>query len=288
MPRYERILPLIGIVMMGLGLILLVEGVHSLTFVVPLPGGQQATVSIAWLILFFLLVVMAAGTESVQREERQDVPQALGPRRIRLHPTALVVPVLLTLTAFLFLRLVPSPTGRAVGLGIVGLLLFAVFLAQHYSQDERETVSSRSRRAVEFLVYLNAFFLYWSIYFLKVRSLFSATSITVFSFMLATVLLQGPAPREQIRLYAAVVGLSVGEITWPLNYWAIGGPVGGGFLLVVFYALVNVGRRHLQDTLTPSVVLEYVFVVLLGVGLVTVYLLFPQLFYFALPFGSGV
>lgn len=287
MPRYERILPVVGIVLMGLGLILLVEGVNSLTFIVPLPGGQQAAVSIAWLVLFFLLIVVAAGTESVQREEGKGIPQTLESRRSRLHPAAWIVPVLLTMTAFLFLRLVPNPAGRAVGVAVVGLLLLGVLLAQHYRQDERERIRVRSQALLEFLVYVTAFFLYWAIYFLKVRSLFSATAITVLSFLLAYVVLDGLASRERMRLCAGVVGLCVGEITWPLNYWAIGGPVGGGFLLVVFYALVNVNKRHLQDALTLGVVLEYVLVVLLGVGLVTAYLLWPNLFYFALPFLSG-
>ncbi len=271
MPRYERILPLIGILLMGLGLILLVERINALTFAVPLPGGLEARVSIAWLILFFLLIVTAVGTESVQRDDEEPIVESEPqPRAFRLHPTSWIVPVLLTLTSFLFLRLLQASLARAIGLGIVGALLLAALVSQHYSHDERPQVRERSFLVLDLLVYPTAFFLYGAIYAQRVRSLVSATAIVLFTFLLALVLLERLAPQAQVRLYAAIVGLGVGEITWPLNYWVISGVVGGAFLLVIFYVLINPARHQLQGK-PLRLDLEYLIVGLVALLLLGAY-----------------
>ena len=273
MPRYERILPLWGVVVMGLGLILLVERINTLTFVVHLPNGAIASISIAWLILFFLLILAVVGSEALQREadyaNLEDRPSGW---RQPLHLDAWIMPLLITLTTFLFLRLLDSMVARSVGRALAGLFLLVALVAQHYGRDERPRIRSLGRQAIAVLVYLNAFFLYGAIYAPKLRSLFSATAIVLLSFMLAFVLLRRFAPPGRSSLlYAAVVGLCVGEVTWPLNYWVIEGMIGGIFLLVVFYTLSNLARHHLQEKLTLRTALEYIVVGLFGVGLIGLY-----------------
>lgn len=288
MPRYERILPLVGIIMMGLGLILLVEGINTLTFALTLPNGAVATVSIAWLVLFFLLILVAVGTESVQREAEyagmEDRPSGW---RQPLHLGDWIMPLLITLSTFLFLRLLGNLAIRSIGLAVAGLLLLGTFIAQHYRNDERPHPRRLSGYAMDVLVHMNALFLYGAIYVLKLRSLFSASSLVVLSFLQAFVLLRRsphgqpaasqeyadslsspgraePTNRRAPLVYAAIVGLCVGEMTWPLNYWVVEGMVGGVFLLSIFYSLVNLSRHHLQGTLTRRIVFEYVLVGLLG------------------------
>ncbi len=268
MPRYERLFALVGIVLMGLGLILLVERIHTLTVSFPLPGELQARISIAWLVLFFLLIVVAVGTSSL-RHESQDHPS--GGRFIRLHPVAWITPMLLTLTTFLFLRLLHSILARSLGLVIAGLLLFLALIAQQYSYDERPRVRRLSYFFLDVLMYAISFFLYGAIYGLKVRSLFSATPIVLLTFLLGFGFLYRIAPLGQAGLYAAVVGLCVGEITWPLNYLPISGLIGGAFLLVVFYAMLNLARHQLQGTLIWQIALEYIGVALLAIALIGLY-----------------
>lgn len=265
MPRYERLLPFVGVVLMGLGIILLSERVHTLTVAIPLPGGASAVLSIAWLILFSLLLVLVVGTETMQREKAEtEVPWRRW--QLRLHPASWTLPVLVTTAAFLFLRWLGNLVARAVGLGVAGLFLVAVLVAQHYATDEREKVRRFSERTLELMVYPTAFFLYSAIYALKVRSLFSATSIVFLTYLLAHSLLRQAGPRRSVRWTAAVISLCVGEITWPLNYWAIGGLLGGAFLLVAFYLLVNLVRQALAGTLTWRVALEYLVVGLVGMA----------------------
>ncbi|MBN1483332.1 MAG: hypothetical protein JXA37_01300 [Chloroflexia bacterium] len=282
MPRYERILPLVGILLMGLALILVVERIHALTIDVPLPQGSTASVSIAWLVMFFLLIVAAIGAESIQREaEHGEVDQAGGGRQ-RLHLDAWIMPVLIILTAFLFLRL-NSLLVRSLGLAVVGLLLLVALVAPHYRDDERALQRVLGRQALVVLVFFVGFFLYGAIYALKLRSLFSATAIVVLTFLLAWVLLRWERPKtgasgQALLLYAAVVGLGVGEVTWPLNYWVIEGLIGGTFLLVAFYVLVNIVRHHVRDSLSLRMVWEYILVGLLCVAAIALYAFRLRLF----------
>jgi hypothetical protein len=265
MPRYERILPFVGIVLMGLGIVLLSARIHTLTVALPLPGGVSAVVSIAWLILLSLLLLVIVGTEAVQREE-SGPEVAWRPHGIRLHPASWRLPVLITLAAFLFLRWLGDLVVRAIGLGVAGLCLLAVLVAQHYSEDERIQVRRFAGQVLEVMVYPTAFFLFSAIYALKVRSLFSATTTVLLSFLLAGELLGRIAPPSEAKWSAAVVSLCVGEVMWPLNYWAIGGLFGGAFLLLAFYVAVNLVRHGLAGTLTRHVALEYLLVGLLGMA----------------------
>jgi hypothetical protein len=266
MPRYERILPVIGMVLMGMGLILLVQDINTLTFTIRLPGDVDLYVSIAWLILFLLLIVMTIGTESVQRVEDESLTVR------RLHPEAWIVPVLLVLAAFLFLGgPVFDLIARGIGLALLGALLLAELIGQYYSHDDRPAVRNWSNLALDLLVYVTAFFLYGAVYGQRVRSLISATSLVVFSFLLALALLHRHGNKWSARLYAAIIGLCVGQVTWPLNYWVISGMFGGAFLLFVFYALVNPARLQLQGKLTWRAALEYVVVGLVGIAGIGVY-----------------
>ena len=276
MPRYERILPLLGVILMGLGLILLVERINTLTFAVPLPAGFEARVSIAWLVLFFLLVVMAIGAEAVRQEAGESTLAPPATRRLHLHPACWTMPVLVTLSSFLFLRLLSGVLVRSLGLAVTGFLLLAVLIAQHYEQDERPGARNASRLVLEIAVYLDAFFLYGAIYTVKVRSLLSATSIVVLTFLLAFELLRRLEPRRQVRIYAALLGLCVGEVTWPLNYWPIGGLLGGAFLLVGFYVLVNLVRDELSGSLSPRAILAYVLLGLLSMGAIGASMFWPH------------
>lgn len=266
MPRYERILPLIVLVLMSMGLILLVQDINTLTLPIHLSAEVDLYVSIAWLILLLLLVVIAIGTESVQ-----PVEGGVRPTR-RLHPEAWIVPVLLVLATFLFLGgPVFSLVARGIGLVILGAFLLATLIAQHYRQDERPAARNWSNLTLDLLVYVTAFFLYSAIYGQRVRSLFSATSIVVFTFLLSLTLLHRHGTRAQTRLYAAVIGLCVGEVTWPLNYWVVSGMFGGAFLIFVFYALANPARLHLQGKLTWRATLEYILVGLVGIAGIGIY-----------------
>jgi hypothetical protein len=69
-------------------------------------------------------------------------------------------------------------------------------------------------------------------------------------------------------VYAAVVALAAGELTWALNYWPLNGLLGGAFLMSAFYFLVGILSHHLQARLTHRLVIEYGMVAAAGTLLI--------------------
>jgi hypothetical protein len=60
----------------------------------------------------------------------------------------------------------------------------------------------------------------------------------------------------------------MGEVTWALNYWAVGQLVGGLLLLLTFYVLTGVGQQYLARRLSRRVLLEFVIISTIGLLLV--------------------
>lgn len=148
------------------------------------------------------------------------------------------------------------------------------------------------RRRAELMLtlagYVAAFALYAAIYQSKTRSLLSAPAIITITFLLAVRLLHlahrpsavGEA-LESVRsvqnaawprslIYAAVIALAAGEVTWALNYWPLNGLLGGAYVLATFYFLVGVFSLRLQDRLTGRLVAEYGAVATASALLITV------------------
>jgi len=106
------------------------------------------------------------------------------------------------------------------------------------------------------------------VYSLKVRSLFSAPAIGVAAGLLALELLRGSeADFWRTWLYAAVIGLAMGEIVWVLNYWNLAGLIGGAFLLVFFYAFTGIAQQYLWNRLNRIVIVEFAMIVVGAIAL---------------------
>jgi hypothetical protein len=78
---------------------------------------------------------------------------------------------------------------------------------------------------------------------------------------------------QRTLLYAGVIGVGVGEVTWALNYWPLNGLQGGAFLLAVYYFTTGILTYSLHTRLSKRVTLEYgiialvALIVLAAVGL---------------------
>lgn len=147
-----------------------------------------------------------------------------------------------------------------VGVGLSGLAVIA---------QERELASEEPsgwpRLLLSLLTYITAFALFTIVYQTKVRSLVTATSIATLSILLSLIMLRSaPSPRRRTVLYAALIGLVIGEVTWALNYWVVLALVGGAVLLLMFYVLVGLVEGILHGELTRRVLIEYCSVGLLG------------------------
>jgi hypothetical protein len=187
----------------------------------------------------------------------------------RLGYTLWILPGLLMWAAGLALVLWrPDDLLLARGLPLVGALLVGLAV---FAQDREIAISDNSaepaalpKQLLSLLTYLAAFGLFTLVYQIKERSLISATTTACVSALLSLVLLRGAgAPRQRTMLYAGLIGLALGEVTWALNYWVVRELVGGAVLLLIYYVLVGLIEIVLRAELSRRLLAEY-----LGVGIV--------------------
>lgn len=257
----ERVLVALSVVLLGLGLSLAID---LPTWMVTLPAwGSPVTlyVSAPWVMGLILLLVTTAAVESLLRFHPLAASKGWSYRTTLWGLPALIV----LLATFLLNFLSPSGPAVVVALLATGFVLGAVLWSQYHTTDPQDPYFPLARQVLRVLVYGLALLLYTVLYGLKVRSLLSATAVSILSAFLAAELLR-EAPTRQAWGYGLVIGLALGELTWALNYWAIGALPGGPILLLAFYLLSGIAREGLRGRLSRRVVLEFVVVAALSFG----------------------
>jgi hypothetical protein len=162
----------------------------------------------------------------------------------------------------------PDDLILARGLPLLGALLVgtAVFAQDREiaAADDAAEPSALPKQLLSLLTYLAAFGLFTLVYQIKERSLISATTTALVAGLLSLVLLRGAgAARQRTLLYAILIGLAMGEVTWALNYWVVRELVGGAVLLLIYYVIVGLIEIVLRGELSRRLLIEY-----LGVGVV--------------------
>ena len=236
----------------------------AILVVIALVGMALVTRVPSWLavlLVLVLMVVVSAGFDLILREAGRDRPAW----------DQFILPNLLIVGTALFLRLVASGIGGVViGLVLFGVLLVLVLWAeQHYWLDTAD--HQWSTLALVVGGYIVVFMLYAAIYQVKVRTLFNAPAIVLFTLLIAVRLLRlhdDLLPYSRLAPYAAFAALVVGEVMWALNYWPLNGLLGGAFLLTVLYFLVQVLVQHLAGRLTPRTLVEHGAVSLFAAALI--------------------
>lgn len=262
-PKYDRIVPLIGLVLLGLGVALLLESRLENTPLIR-PGGDLPALPVSWAIMAALVVLVSTGADLLARAHPQMQHRALpairlGPVEIEIAPRFWVLPSLTIVAAFAFSRLFREDEAfLEVLLSLIASagLLAAVLVGQHYSLDRREEIRERWLVILHAIAYLDAFALFSAIYAQRMRSLYSAPLIALIAGMLAYVLLRRDRGRN-LGLLAVLVGLVLAETTWALNYWAIPFLMGGTLLLGIFYAIVGILQHDQAGTLERRVLWEF-------------------------------
>ena len=187
-----------------------------------------------------------------------------------------IFPALVVAGGFLVLRLPFFGSGPAVVLGVAAAtgLFVAVVVCQLHSLSNDDPRYRLARFVLSLLAYISAFGMYSAIYAPRLRSAFSATAVTIVTVLICLELFRGQlVDGRRALLYAAVLGLAVGEVTWALNYWAIGPLAGGLLLLAVLYVGAGIVQSHLSGQLTRRTLIEFAGVgsaavaLVLGVGL---------------------
>ena len=142
-----------------------------------------------------------------------------------------------------------------VALTCVALALIITMQQRSRRSDGR---GAFARGVLSVIVYVEALVLFGLLYGTRARSILSAGGIMLVAGVLSLDLLRhDPAASWRTWLYAALIGLMMGELTWALNYWSIDARLGAGFLLITFYTLTGVSQQLFNRRLTRRVAVEY-------------------------------
>lgn len=205
-----------------------------------------------------LLVVLVAGLAAMGARyilaAHPDAPDRL-PRPLYF---SWVLPGLLGGMAAYLVELAPNEAIWAGGLLLSMLVIGLAVAAEFAALSPRHPAATRARLGLNILAYLSALLFFYLIYRTRARSLITATEVTLVAFLIALDLL-GVAETRAVRvvLYAAIIGLVVGEATWALNYWRLDNWTASLLLLLLFYLATGIAQQYLLDRLKPAVLLEF-------------------------------
>jgi len=267
MPAYERINVVVSLTLIGLALYFVldfpVQTANIMLFGSPLEIDSPRQ----WLMVVLLGGMAMTGTDAVIRAH-----PSLPTRRVNFLITFWALPGLLVVLATQTLGLAPSPVIWAVGLVVVGILLWTTIYTEFRQVSPRAATDLWPRLWRQFIGYAIALIFFIVIYQTRSRSAASATSIVLIGSMVALSLLrQTPAEIGKVWLFAVIIGLSMGQITWALNYWRTGALNAGLLLFLLFYVLVGLAQQQLLGTLSRRTLWE--FGAIASVGLVVVFYL---------------
>jgi hypothetical protein len=253
MQVYERISVVVSLTLIGLALYFVLAFPNQTT-AFTLFGTPLAISSLQqWLMALLLSVLAMAGTDAVIR-----LHPALPGRHPAYLATFWMLPGLLVLLATQTLGLAPNPVAWAVGLTGIGLILWLTILAEFDQIGTPDRKIHWSYLWQQFVGFGVALLFFIIIYRTRSRSALSATSITLMSGMVALSLLRYRyASLGKTWIFALVAGLSMGQITWALNYWRLNSLTAGLLLLLIFYGLIGLAQQQLRGQLSRRVLWEF-------------------------------
>lgn len=261
-PRYDHIVSLVLVVVLGLTVVLLID--INPNILRARLGGDLPTIAISWVLVAALVVITSTGSDLLARLHPQMQTRTLpsinlGFTTIELAPGFWILPSFTVVGSFAFFRLFSeSIQGVAFILALVatGGLLLAVLISQHYALDRQANTRERARLVLQVATFILAFGCFSAVYYARFRTLYSATMIGAVGTLLTYEVLQWTPRKGQIYL-SIIVGLLLAEMTWALNYWATHFMLGGALLLVVFYITVSLLQHYYANTLKPHLYIEY-------------------------------
>jgi hypothetical protein len=270
-PRFDRIVPLVTLILVGLGVVFLLE-LNTQLLVVNV-GENLPTFSIAWPLIGVLALVAGIGVELIARTHPQIyssgwmISLSAGKRVIELALPLWIVPSLTPIAMFAFFRLFKGGLQTNAYLLVLlatAVLLLLVLTAQHYLIAGSEQARTTARNVQSVVAYALMFAILSVITFNRYRTLYALVLVFPSTLLLAADLLRNRV--SSLWLTAAGVALVLVECYWALNYWPSSFWLNSAALLVVFYVLVGLvqGIREAATEQEPTqlglsrrVLLEY-------------------------------
>ena len=262
----DRLSLLTSLVLVGLTLSLILDLPSQRVDFSFLGSAASFTISGYWIIAVLLAALTAAGVNSIARTHP----------RVHLGETPYIfilwiLPAVIVITATMILSLADVRVFgvyEMIGVVLAGAFLVAVVIGEYVTIDLSDRWYSAARLGVNLAVYLAALILFATLYSWKLRSLYSATAIGIAAGLLALELFRGSeSDLGRTWLYAAAVGISLGEIVWALNYWNLSGFIGGALLLIFFYAFTGIIQQYLWNRLNKIVFAEFTMIVVGAIAL---------------------
>jgi len=263
MPVYERISAVVSLTLIGLALYFVLEFPRQVATFTLLDSPLALVAPRQWLMTFLLAGLAMAGTDFIIRSHPR-----LSDQRASYLATFWMLPALLVIVATQTLGLAPNPVAWAAGLVGIGFLLWLTILAE-YRQVPVESATYWPRLWQRLVGFGLALPLFVVIYYTRSRSALSATAILLVSGMVSVALLrQKSQDLLKTWLFAAVIGLSLGQITWALNYWRVSALQAGLLLLLILYVLVGLAQQQLMHTLSRRVLWEFGIVAIVALAVI--------------------
>jgi hypothetical protein len=259
MRNYDRLSILVSIILLGLALMLVIR----------LPGwviqadllGSPITIVLSTRLIMTLLLsaLTAAGVHYIMRDHAAYEAAETG--RITGYSVSFwILPTLVTMAAA---WLTPGLYFTSLflwlgGLAVTGILLSAVIFAEYHTIERRHSLYIPARLFLNLVTYGSSLILFSVIYGAKLRSLLSASTVAFLATVLALALLRVDRDGTgRTLIYAAICGLLLGEATWALNYWGVGGIAGGALLVLIFYFFTGLAQQRLLNRFGRPILIEY-------------------------------
>ncbi len=189
--------------------------------------------------------------------------------KFEFAPFSWILPSLLVVGTYLFLRLFDSPPVQVVGTIISSFVLLVVIIAQYYTVGRQERLYGWANIGLNLATYIAGFLIFSAIYVNKWRALISAPLVGLVTFLLTyEILRQSKASNNRLLIYSLVGALILAEVTWALNYWLLPVLIGGVMLLLIFYVVVGILQAYLTNNLNRAVLREYLIVSLVSLVLI--------------------
>ncbi|MGH2544658.1 MAG: DUF5656 family protein [Ardenticatenaceae bacterium] len=256
MQNYDRLSIVVSLVLLGLALMLLIRLPTRIVQTELFGSPVEIVLSGRLVMALFLSTLTAVGVEYIMRAHPEFGPEGLAGYSFPfwILPTGVTLAAS-WLTPALLQYGIPLWIG---GLAVAAVALSAVIVAEYRTIDRKDSFYTPARLFLNVVAYLSGLVLFSLVYGAKLRSAISASSVTVLAALLALSLLRaGRAESARTWIYSAICGLVLGEATWALNYWGVGGLAGGGLLVLIFYFFSGLAQQRLLNRLGRPVLIEF-------------------------------
>lgn len=232
----------------------------------------ETTNPLFWGLAILFAILIAVGAQFSEISAARSAAALGHPRRKRDYPTAWIIPTAGMFAAILLVATLHSTAMFVVGPVVAFIAVGGSLLARDLLDDATETTLRTASTVHALVIHFVAFLGLSAIYFNKMSLWFAIPLVAIFSFFLLLENLdRGRAQMQERAFYAFLGAIVMAVVMVFLNWWLTYGWLGGGVLIVAFYAIAGVlllqtqhevmRRRALVEILIVSVIVLAIVIV---------------------------